>query len=101
MTIDWRRKILGLPLAGPLSEGAVRAAYWRVIGSLRNRDERQSSELTDLRTAKRELLFDLGVRIPLAKSRGGAIYPPALLESVKSVSQEAPRVEEAGADDVR
>jgi hypothetical protein len=86
MTVDWRRKILGLPLTGALSERAVRAAYWRVIGSMRDHVDRQSSELSDLRTAKRELLFDLGVRIPPAKGKAGA-----------GLGEEAPHVGEAGA----
>jgi hypothetical protein len=90
MTVDWRRKILGLPLTGALSERAVRAAYWRIVGSMRNRDDRQSSVLSDLQTAKRELLFNLGVRIPRAKGRAGPLCLPA------GASEEAPHFGEAG-----
>jgi hypothetical protein len=65
--MDWRRKLLELPVAESLSEEAVRAAYWRAIGRMRGGDVRQSSDVRLLQTAKRELLFELGVRIP---SRG-------------------------------
>jgi hypothetical protein len=98
MTVDWRLKKLGLPLTGALSERAVRAAYWRVIGGMRNHDERQPSEMSDLRIAKRELLFDLGVRVPPAKGKAGPVYPPAPRGSVRSVSEEGSCVEEAGAE---
>jgi len=41
----------------------VRAAYWRLVGA------RDGADLERAQTAKRELLFDLGVRPPAP--RGG------------------------------
>ena len=63
MLSDWRRKVLGLPATGPLSEQAVRAAYWRLVGA------RDGADLERAQAAKRGLLFDLGVRPPAPRGR--------------------------------
>ena len=63
MIADWRRQVLQLPSVGALSEAAVRAAYWRLMAAGATEKER-------LREAKRQLLFDLGVRIPASNRRG-------------------------------
>jgi hypothetical protein len=66
MRADWRRQVLQLPSIGEITEAAVRAAYWRLIA-------RVATELGDdrerLREAKRQLLFELGVRIPTSDNR--------------------------------
>jgi hypothetical protein len=77
MTSDWRRKIMGLPLAGALSEAAVRSAYWRAIGRIGDQFNQRTSDMRLLQTAKRELLFELGVRVPVRKPRRD---PPILTD---------------------
>ena len=64
MQPDWRRKTLGLPATEPLSEEAVRAAYWRLVGA-----RAPGFDIERAQAAKRELLFDLGVRTPRARTR--------------------------------
>jgi hypothetical protein len=67
MQADWRRQVLQLPSVGKLTEAAVRAAYWRLVGA---RAATEPAERADrLREAKRQLLFELGVRIPEANGR--------------------------------
>ena len=67
MRTDWRRRALQLPSVGALSAEAVRAAYWRRVGEMAGADRER------LKDAKRELLFELGVRVPASrKTRPGA-----------------------------
>ncbi len=75
MTTDWRRKIMDLPLAGALSEAAVRSAYWRAIGRMGDQFAQRAYDLRLLQAAKRELLFELGVRLPVSKSRPNSQTP--------------------------
>jgi hypothetical protein len=58
---DWRRRALELPTTGPISEAAVRAAYWRLVGRCDDRER--------LKAAKRELLHELGVRTPARRPK--------------------------------
>ena len=61
MRTDWRRQALQLPSLGALSAEAVRAAYWRRVGETAGADRER------LKDAKRELLFELGVRVPASR----------------------------------
>ena len=61
---DWRRQILELPSQGDLSKNEVRAAYWRLVGG--RRPTGRAPDMDRLREAKRQLLYELGVRIPAA-----------------------------------
>jgi hypothetical protein len=69
MRNDWRRKALGLPATETITEKAVRAAYWRLVGESVLRQGREI-DVAQLRAAKQELLFELGVRVP--RTRLGA-----------------------------
>ena len=61
MRVDWRRQILQLPSVGEVSTQSVRAAYWRLVGEAAGADKAR------LRDAKRELLLELGVRVPASR----------------------------------
>ena len=77
MRTDWRRQALQLPSVGALSAEAVRAAYWRRVGEAAGADRER------LKDAKRELLFELGVRVPAARKAkpDSASDQPALRSS--------------------
>ena len=62
MLPDWRRQILNLPAAGDLSQAAVRAAYWRLLGV--KASSGQTLDRQRLREAKQQLLFEAGLRVP-------------------------------------
>jgi len=61
MRTDWRRQALQLPSVGALSAEAVRAAYWRRVSEAAGADKER------LKDAKRELLLELGVRVPVSR----------------------------------
>jgi hypothetical protein len=67
MRTDWRRQVLQLPSVGELSEAAVRAAYWRLVAVPTSSELARDNER--LREAKRQLLFELGVRVPTLRNR--------------------------------
>jgi hypothetical protein len=60
---DWRRRILQLPPFGDLSQGAVRAAYWRLLAA--KAATGQTLDRERLRVAKQQLLFEAGLRVPV------------------------------------
>ncbi len=71
MKPDSRRALLGLPQHGAISEDAIRAAYWRIVG--RAKTARVGAlDMEELREAKRALLFEVGVRLP-ASRRGPSL----------------------------
>ncbi len=82
MRVDWRRRILQLPSVGEVTAQAVRAAYWRQVGETVGADKER------LMDAKRELLFELGVRIPPSRkaqpNANGASDEPALRPSAST-----------------
>jgi hypothetical protein len=67
MRADWRRQALQLPSVGDLSEAAVRAAYWSLVGA--SVATKSVLDKERLRLAKRQLLFELGVRLPPSPGR--------------------------------
>jgi hypothetical protein len=67
MRADWRRQALQLPSVGDISEAAVRAAYWSLVGA--NVATMAAFDKDRLREAKRQLLFELGVRVPTLSDR--------------------------------
>ena len=64
MKSDPRRALLELPQLGAISEDAIRAAYWRIVGRAGFARDRGARDLSMLREAKRALLFEAGVRLP-------------------------------------
>ncbi len=64
MKSDPRRALLELPQLGAISEGAIRAAYWRIVGRAGLARDCGGRDLGILREAKRALLFEAGVRLP-------------------------------------
>ena len=66
MLLDWRRQVLQLPSTGALTEQAVRAAYWRLIGAQRSGSV--GLDVERIRAAKQGLLFELGLRLPSNRS---------------------------------
>ena len=69
MKSDPRRALLGLPQHGAISEHAIRAAYWRIVGRASSAPGGGAFDMVALREAKRALLFEAGVRLP-ANRRG-------------------------------
>jgi hypothetical protein len=67
MRADWRRQALQLPSVGDISEAAVRAAYWSLVGA--RVATKSALDKERLREAKRQLLFELGVRVPTSSDR--------------------------------
>jgi hypothetical protein len=67
MRADWRRQALQLPSVGDITEAAVRAAYWSLVGA--SFATEAAFDKQRLREAKRQLLFELGVRIPTSSER--------------------------------
>ena len=66
MEADWRRQALQLPSVGEISQQAVRAAYWRLLGAGGEIDKAR------IRQAKQQLLFELGQRVPGQRKAGAA-----------------------------
>ena len=69
MRADWRRQTLQLSSVGEITEAAVRAAYWSLVGASVATEAVVDKER--LREAKRQLLFELGVRLPTSRDRRG------------------------------
>ncbi len=72
MKPDSRRALLGLPQHGAISEDAIRAAYWRIVGRAKTARGDGAFDMEELRKAKRALLFEVGVRLP-ANRRGPSL----------------------------
>ena len=69
MRADWRRQALQLPSLGEISAASVRAAYWRLIAT--RGAAAPAFDAERLREAKRQLLFELGVRLPPSQRKPG------------------------------
>jgi hypothetical protein len=64
---DHRRALLKLPQHGPTTAEAIRAAYWRIVTLHHPSKGGSLSDFDQVRQANRELLAEVGVRIPPAR----------------------------------
>ena len=67
MKFDPRRALLGLQQTGALTEDAIRAAYWQYVSVRHPSKGGDPNDFEEARRAKRELLAEVGVRVPGAR----------------------------------
>jgi hypothetical protein len=67
--VDLRRALLKISQHGALSEEAIRAAYWRIVRHEHPSNGGNAFDFEQVRKAKRELLTEVGIRIPAPRRK--------------------------------